>query len=343
MPAYDTFPPAGFDRASGTALDNYGFPIGTPTPAGAVQYFMAIPPVFEELPDSPEIERAEQATFVHRFRVDPVLAKALIFGIGRGKYFMDSNGFLYRVLSARLNWQKPDIPVLTITSESISFDTPPDEFRIEVVELNPAIEKHPRYFFLLPQIRNFINNSVTAAQMLSQAEALKIIGNLQGILGSDPNTGAPYDYPNPTGSSLATWANAQKAANELLLKRRIGEDTFYMPGFRLVWSQYFWKPYFMNPGGYIADPIDEGLPAFFWSPYQDSTIGTSIFTLMASINPQLYSEGISWLRQTDTFEWSRTWFKLTHTWIGAPYSHWDADIYSREPSPYPPPPPVPIS
>lgn len=91
--------PTGFDRADG--LDGR---LGTATPAGAINADSAsgttsiddIP--IEELPDSPTMERAEQATWTHRFRMSLQEAKTRILSLGRGTVREDSFGNLFTVL-----------------------------------------------------------------------------------------------------------------------------------------------------------------------------------------------------------------------------------------------------
>lgn len=331
--------PNGLDYADG--ID--GRP-GSPSPASAVIWNQASTAVtnliFEEDPDSPEIERAEQATLRHKFTVDWGSGLSYIATLGRGNLMQDSTGNITKILSSTLTRDKGGKAKLVIVSEGISFDSPPDGFRLEIVELNPALEKHPRYAFLPAFVRNLVNNAVSAAQVVTATEAGNI---LAGIKDLDPSlsTGGNWD-----------WLTVYNAANELLLKRRIGEDTFYLPGFRIVWQTYHYLPQLVNPGGYIENPItDGGLPMYFWNPhYPDDPVDANdnIFAACATINPQLYSDlgfldisgntVISWLRQADSQDWERTWFRVTRTWIGAPYAHWDADLYTNQPSPYPPPP-----
>lgn len=327
MPLDSTFIPNGIDWADGLE----GRP-GTPTPDGAI---VTLPSevFFEEASDSPEIELGEQGTVQHKFRCDYTTALIFLPSLNRGAYFEDSFGNITRILSTRLVRQK-GAPVtggnatLTITSESISFDNPPDDFRFETIELNPALEKHPRYAFLPSQIRLAVNQALTAAQNAGQIEATNQISLIYTRTDTPPPGTVPY----------GGWLAVGDAAKELLAKRFIGEDTFYLPGFRIIWSRFFWLPPLTNPGGYIEDPITEGgLPSFFWSVDGTET-GDSIISQYANINPQFYNSGISWLRMADTVDYQRTWFKLNHSWIGAPYAHWDADLYDNQPSPYPPPP-----
>lgn len=326
--------PNGLDYADG--ID--GRP-GSPSPASAVIWNQASTAVanliFEEDPDSPEIERAEQATLRHKFTVDWGTGLAYIAVLGRGNLMQDSAGNITKILSSTLTREKGGKAKLVVVSEGISFDTPPDGFRLEVIELNPALEKHPRYAFLQANVRNLVNNAVSAAQIVTANEASNILAGIQ----SWPDT-------LDTGGNWS-WITVYNAANELLQKRRIGEDTFYLPGFRIVWQTYHYLPQLVNPGGYIENPITEGgLPMYFWNPhYPDDPLDSNdnIFATCAMINPTFYADAngdtqISWLRQADVQDWERTWFRVTRTWIGAPYAHWDTDLYNNIPSPYPPPP-----
>ena len=316
-----TFIPNGLDWADALA----GRP-GTPTPDDAV---ITLPSdlFFEENSDSPEVELGEQGTIQHRFTCDYNTGVLFLQFLNRGVYLQDSFGNITRILSTRLVKLKGNRGSLTITAESISFDNPPDDFRVEVQELNPALEKHPRYAFLPTTVRLAVNQAVTAAQTQGQLEAQNFLLNI--------NT---RTTPPPVG---ATWEQVQQAATELMTKRFIGEDVFYLPGFKIYWSKYFWLPPAQNPGGYIEDPIAQGgLPAFFWS-VDGTESGLSIFDLFSDINPQFYDNGISWFRLADTVDYQRTWYKLNHSWIGAPFAHWDAQLYTNDPSPYPPPPQFP--
>ena len=159
----------GFDRSDGvTPLPSQSsgfFPSGTsgtPNPSIGGQYDpggqgSALKKVgnltgIEEEPDSPEIERAEQGTFMHRFKVATwSLATQFISMLGRGTFLTDSYGNRWRVLSSKIQSQRGGAATCSITAESLSFDSPPDEFSITPVELNVDIMKHPRYnWALLP-------------------------------------------------------------------------------------------------------------------------------------------------------------------------------------------------
>ena len=102
-----------------------------------------------ELPDSPEVEIAEQCTTTKRFDCPYSFAQSLIPLMPRGTLLVDLEGNITRILSVRIQRQRSLRCILTITTESVSFDTPPDEFSIAPVELGINIMKHPRYFSAL--------------------------------------------------------------------------------------------------------------------------------------------------------------------------------------------------
>lgn len=103
----------------------------------------------QEDADSPEIERAEQATIMHKIKGGYYDMLVLLGGLGRGTFLEDSFGNVTRVLSSRLVSRKGRQSELSVTAESISFDTPPDEFSCTPVDLGIDIIKHPRYAWAL--------------------------------------------------------------------------------------------------------------------------------------------------------------------------------------------------
>lgn len=106
----------------------------------------------EETPDSPILERAEQATCTKKFVMPYETAANLISVLSRGTVLADNEGNTLRILSTTLARQKPNMATLTIVSEGLSFDVPPDEFSCEPIELGADIIKYPRYYYsLLPQ------------------------------------------------------------------------------------------------------------------------------------------------------------------------------------------------
>lgn len=322
--------PSTFDRATGVL----GLP-GTETPAGAIKSNYAggnIPnasgyvPIFEEYSDSPEIESGEQSTIIHRFSCDYATGQILLINYPRGAILQDSQGFYSRVLSTKL------VPIaktntiicnFTVTSEAMSFGSPPDEFDVETVELNPSIDKHPRY------------TDLTYGQRYAVDKA---------VIVDSPDYAQQYQNLIMQISSSGGTSLQQKEATELFYKKYKQEDSFYLSGYKVTWSQYFWTPQLLNPGGYIEDPVAQGgLPYQFWSTNGLPAGGYNIFSLTSNYNENMFPNfnllnippyGLSWLRQSDTMHLQRTWFRVTRTWIGAPLGNWDNELYNRIVQPY---------
>lgn len=339
---FTEFQPSGYDRATGIG----GLP-GTPTPGGVILYKNNAETnrFFEEQPDSPNIERAEQTTIVHRFNVDKTTGLTYIQALQRGQMMTDSEGNLTKILSSNLDYQKGDRWTLSITAEGFgglsvgggvsTLDIPPDEFNVETLEFNPSIYRHPRYNtvirYNLDSNGNIINPSLS--------NGYKIV-NAINLSANAPQIGTQTANGSLINSTTITDPDVLALANELLNKVKQGEDTFYLAGFKVNYTVYYYYPIGLNPGGYIEDPVDSGnLPYYFWSldgTPDDSDSNNCFLAIAQSVAPQFYANGLSWLRQADRIELQRTWFKKTSIWIGGPYGNWDAQIYS--PTPPPPPP-----
>jgi len=315
-----------WDRADG--ITNA---LGTPTPNGAIlsNYSDTIRSrgyLFEEASDSPTIEFGEQCTIVHKYFVDRQTGVTLQIGYQRSKIMVDSAGNLTRVLSTTL----VPIPktnglvnVFTVTSEAKSFANPPDEFDIEVVEINPALEKHPRYSPLSYLDRYLVRNANLSDNQDLAAQYTQIISQIIPAVG------------NP---------NEKIATQELLFKNHKGIENFYLSGYKISWSQYFWSPQVINPGGYIEDPFSNtggSIPYYFWDTNQDGS-GQNIFSATNTKNANMFpilsgnisNFGLSWLRQTDRQALNRTWWKVTRSWVGANFGHWDVELYNPLFQPY---------
>lgn len=356
IPYDPAYLPSGFDRADG--LEER---LGTATPAGAVAFddgtgsYTTVGPnsMPQELPDSPTIERGEQATITHVFRCGWDVGKELIEFYGRGVIWEDSQGRLTKVLSSTLQHERGDTCLLTIVSEGISFDTPPDHFSVIPVELGINIIKHPRYFYafqgssaydeklnqmVIRMLQNYFENTTAAYR-----DALS--KQLYASLGHPMTTSDPNPYGTESAGGLWTWNDpgvyipgtdmAKRAALEIIQKYWRNTETPYIIGYQITYAQYFWLPQYLNPGGYIEDPIrDGGLPDYFWDPQT----GGNIFSLTAWYNPQSYSTtgyangdfNISWLRKADEVEWERTWFRITKTWMGSAIGFWDTELFTAQ-------------
>jgi hypothetical protein len=328
---YDSTP-NGFDRADG--VDGR---LGTETPAEAVivqtagnglteagnnQTVNSIP--FEELPDSPEIERAEQATLSHRFITSWNDALTRIQGLGRGTLVFDSFGNATKVLSSKIQYQKPGYASLTVVCESVSFDSPPDQFRIEPVELGINILKHPRYFYaflgngydtpeerqnqmVIRLLQDYMENTTAPYRNAVQELIENSIGFLtgraptasDGTEGSTSTTDATNAQP-PTstngkfsaGAMVAGTDMAKRAALEIIQKYWRGEETPYIVGYQVTHSYFAFRPPLLNPGGYIENPMTEAtpqLPEYFYSTSWPPNSANTIFDYLTTFNPQCYS------------------------------------------------------
>lgn len=322
-------------------VSRYGPYAGVATPIGA-RIVSPSTTFFNEMPNSPAVELSEQATIAHKFVCDYQTGQVVLAASPRGTILTDSAGNVSRVLSTRLDHLRGDAAMVTQTAEGVSFSVPPDEFDIEVLEFNPAIQKHPRYCGLNNadplgkysawQIFALLQQAVN--QQLNGAFQI-YLNNAFGLLGVPQSGTNSVTFPTASSPILA------QAALELYNKMLKGEETFYLAGFRVRFSTYDFNPQNVDPGGRIEDPVSSGaLPFFFWSNDGTGNPGTNIFTALAStVSPQFYANGISWLREADSQSYQRTWFRKTQSWIGGPaggsfpngytfVGHWDTDIYA---------------
>lgn len=345
MPDYDAFPPHGFDWADGQDIRP-----GTPSAEQAVLQSPDFTDLgfLEELPNSPEIERGDQATFRHSYKADWDTAILIISALGRGAYVRDSRGYTFRILTSQVTREKPNIAIIVITSESISFDNPPDEFRVDEIEINPEIEKHPAYVAIAgdgnktnPYNLNNFGAAISATQ-LTGPQIIDICKQAAGAASAaggneflsrinEATVASDWVINDANGNPVFTVTAAairDLATSNLYLRYLKGETTFYLAGFKVTWASYYYLPPLVDPGCYIQDPVTQGaLPAYFWSTTQD-TDGLNIFINLAIVNnPLFYLSGLSWLRGSDNLDYQRTWFKLTRTWLGGPLGQWDKGIY----------------
>lgn len=115
-------------------------------PNGATDY------VLQESASSPRFERAEQGTVTKTFTDIPFEDSCTYMaGLARGAILVDNSHpelgspFIFRVLSSEQQMQPGNRATISIVSESLSFDTPPDEFQVVPVDLGIDILRHPRY------------------------------------------------------------------------------------------------------------------------------------------------------------------------------------------------------
>ena len=320
----DSFPPSCLDRADGEIAADGTLMLGTPTPANQPQYYSGDTSfIFEEDANSPSIERGEQATIVKTFHCDPTTAQILITGLNRGTIQQDSFGDITRILTARLDQERLGKCKITVTSESVSFDSPPDQFSAEVMEFNAALFRHPLFLPILNYnvIPGTYNQPVDNTQSIGPAIISAIIQVANQSTQQAANSWQSV-INNVTNGEIITLANL------LQTKYQQGIDSFYLAGYKITWSQFYFLMPEMTPGGYIEDPISSGwLPPYFWSSDASSGGFNQFLAIAEILDLATYQGGISWLRLADSVQYERTWMKITRQWLGGPSGHWDPDLY----------------
>lgn len=133
-------------------------------PDGSTDY------VLQESVDSPRFERAEQGTATKKFKDIPYADSCTYMaGLGRGTIQVDNSRpdlgapFIFRILSSEQQMETGNKASISIVSESLSFDTPPDEFQVIPVELGIDILRHPRYRLALDPTITDESNTVPVA------------------------------------------------------------------------------------------------------------------------------------------------------------------------------------
>lgn len=276
---------------------------------------------------------------------------------------VDSFGDVYKLLSAKWTREKGGAAIMETVEEGISYDNPPDTFEVTPVELGIHILKHPRYFYALKGataaeeqknqmvirlLQDYFENT-TAAYRDSLTNLIRAsIGHATPggtqpprAVSTDPETGLiDWGGQYVQGTDLAKYA-----ALEIITKYWRGEEAPSVVGWQICWTEYFANPPYLNPGGYIENPITEGdLPSYFWSTVdtEDPDVDNNIFAEMFDVNPQCYADtgkridgetSISWRREADQLEWDFVWFAVHHRWSGSPYGHWDPDLYTKSDRP----------
>jgi hypothetical protein len=215
--------------------------------------------------------------------------------IYRGPYIAAYDGLLARGTfgtAARLGWvvtsskvesEKGGVGKLTINWEAGgTYAWPPlpcDEFTLAALELYPSIER-AGYF-----------NGITAVT----AALAKACGTGSTAMAR----AAAYDQ-----ITLISDPTQQALGLSLAAKYSRGEETFYLAGWRYVWTSYSYS-----------------LPS--------TTLGAMI---QAPLGPLYgyFSGSISFLRLADDLQSAGvngSCFKVSRTWLGAPDGYWDSDIY----------------
>jgi len=361
MPADENQLPTGLDWADGINSQ-----YGTPNYSGAIKVMASggvtsIDDVeVEELPGYPVSENAEQNTTTHKFLMPYNTAKTRFAGLARGTVLYDSNDEIHIVISSMIERDiKPGMAILTIVSEG-TVDNLPDQFDITPVELGVSIIKHPRYLWALEgaDANEAAKNQMVIRLLQDYFEVTTppsrnwIVKLLLASMDDLDGTGTTQPPERPaTGTEVTSHVSgtniAKRAALEIIQKYWRNTETPYIVGWQIVWTTFHFQPQYLNPGGYVEDPITEAvpqLPDYHWSPTapgEATSESNTIFSNLAIYNPQSYGENglfdgdvqISWLRKADQLEDNRLIFKLTRTWIGSVVGFWDAELNTANDGP----------
>ena len=133
-------------------------------------------------------------------------------------------------------------------------DLPPDEFSLEVVELNPRVERHKNFVAITQENLDLVQVATRGA-----TQALKTSASTKINAASDDNS-----------------VKAQK----LLLLIQKGVETYYLAGYRYSWSTYCYDLPALVVGGVIQSPggpLQSYLPsAFTFLRLADSVAPSSV-------------------------------------------------------------------
>lgn len=187
-----------------------------------------------------------------------------------------------------------DIGTLTIEWEAGGSEAdqplPVGDFNLEPQELYPKIERNAFFSGIIPDTVRGAYQGLYSAQQGG-------LPNSQSYITNAANN-SNYTYYSNTN------ANAQIALGmELLTKLSVGEESFYIAGYRYSYNEYSYTEPTLSAGGIIGTP--------------DGPI-----TLPA---------GISWLRLADKLDpagVAGSMYKYTVNWIGGPDGYWDNDLYT---------------
>lgn len=157
---------------------------------------------------------------------------------------------------------------------------PVDEFDLQPVELYPRIERAGLFANIATKTLAYAYAAVQGATPMARQAA------------ADAVTGLSDTTQRTLGLALIT-------------KLRKGEETWYMAGWRYVWTAYSYTIPTTTLGGIIQSPLG---PLYGY-----------------------FSGSISFLRLADALQSAGvngSCFKIMRTWLGGPSGYWDSDIYS---------------
>lgn len=105
---------------------------------------------------------------------------------------------------------------------------PLDKFSLRSFEINPRLERHPRYASLDDDTMALVRQAVDGADQTTRDEALTAIGLLS--------------------------APVANLASELVGKLLRGQETYYLAGLTYIWSASSWSVPTFSDGGVIETP-----------------------------------------------------------------------------------------
>jgi len=372
--------------------------VGTADPHGDLaQFDNGGNQLIQEDEGSPELERGEQSTCSHSQTMPSYTAWSYLASLARGSFVMDSAQNYWRMLSAkvtRLGKSHPGFSRMTTVAESLSFDTPPDDFSIEPVDLGVNITKNPRYYsalwpttfnqqFGINDFNTIVGSGaqtatvaqvkmavIRAIQTYQDAPYFPSSNTINGMVQNNIITsfisgivpvqinGSTQSVTITSGSAsgAAACALAIAAAGEIIQNLWYQSDTPYFPGIKITWTRRFFFSPWLNPGGYIEDPILV-LPDYFSDPENNQQVipntgnagsenpagsaASTIFDEWAAINPQYFSSDgtnggqvvYSALRICDAVRFVRTWFELDQSWMVSFIGQWNQQLFQQGPRP----------
>jgi hypothetical protein len=192
--------------------------------------------------------------------------------------------------------------ILTINWEagglSATAPLPIDEFTCDPTELYPRVERNKLF-----------NQTSTGAGAMADIDVATCALAYQVIHGSTKESkDSAYQSLLKQAGGPPGPATDQGALGLVLAdKLRKGEETYYIAGFKYIWSAFSYAIPTLSKGAIVQDPYGPG-----------------------SI-PDSLPTGISWLRLADSLApngVNGSMWKNVRTWIGGPAGHWDSDLYS---------------
>lgn len=175
-----------------------------------------------EQPQSGAIDLDDRITKVNTYEGLYSLCLSVGLTLPKGTVGTGTNAG-WQVLKTEIRKTKHRLGSLHVTWQSISWldPLPADEFSCEPVEINPSLEKHPRYAPLTEAEVENVRAAIQASTDKARADSKAALSSL-GL--------------------------------ELLAKLARRQDSYYLAGIRYRWTSYWWTMPAMTPGGFVQTP-----------------------------------------------------------------------------------------